>query len=202
MAVLRRLLLPLLCLVLLAIPRFGWGQEQQETTDQRSPGPNQPLPRSNGPEPAHGTNESSSRDTILDLSPPANDAKDHPNSVGEMEDEGTVHEFHPYDPHRAMKDVEVGDFYFERHNYPAAISRYREALLYKPDDASATWGLAQALDKAGKTEEARANYESYLKILPYGPKAAEAHQALERLKPESPAQQPLTSSAKPNSQQK
>lgn len=200
MAVRRRLLLPSLCLVLLAIPRFGWGQ--QESTEQKLPGPNQPLPRSNGPEPAHGTNESSSRDTVIDLTPPANDAKDHPNSVGELEDESTVHEFHPYDPHRAMKDVEVGDFYFNRRNYEAAISRYREALLYKPDDAAATWGLAQALDKAGKTEEARADYESYLKILPYGPKAAEAHQALQRLKPDNPAQQPLTTSAQPQSQQK
>jgi tetratricopeptide (TPR) repeat protein len=119
----------------------------------------------------------------MDLSPPPGDAKDHPNSYGEeAEDTSDVKEFHPFDPHRAMKDVEVGDFYLNRRNYNAAISRYREALLYKPDDAIATWSLAEALDKAGQTGEAISNYEAYLKILPYGPKATEAHQALERLK--------------------
>jgi hypothetical protein len=163
------------------VPLLAWSQQQ--TQDQNSPGPNQPLPRS-GPQPAHDSTESSSRDTIIDLSPPPGDAKDHPNSIGEEPEDSSsdVKEFHPFDPHRAMKDVEVGDFYLNRRNYNAAISRYREALLYKPDDALATWGLAEALDKAGKSEEARSNYEAYLKILPYGPKAPEAHQALERLK--------------------
>ena len=42
---------------------------------------------------------------------------------------GDVQEFHPYDPHRASKDIEVGDFYFKKKNYGAALERYREALL-------------------------------------------------------------------------
>jgi tetratricopeptide (TPR) repeat protein len=139
-------------------------------------------PRSTPPPNASGS--SSSSEDKIDITPPANDAKEHPNA-GDLDD--SVGEFHPFDPHRAAKDVEVGDFYFKRHNYRAAISRYREALLYKPNDAIATYSLAEALEKAGDLPEAVKNYLAYLKILPYGPSAKDAHTALHRLKAAGPA---------------
>ena len=37
-------------------------------------------------------------------------------------------EFHTWNPHKAAKDIEVGNFYFKRGNYRAAEDRYREAL--------------------------------------------------------------------------
>ncbi len=89
---------------------------------------------------------------------------------------------HPWDPHKAAKDVEVGDFYFKRKNYRAAESRYREALLYKDNDAGATYRLAECLEKMGRPEEAREEYESYLRILPSGRDSEHARKALERLK--------------------
>ncbi len=131
---------------------------------------------------------SSSKADPVDLSPPTDDAKTHPQSSDILMDEGTsgdVGEIHPWDPHKAAKDVEVGDYYFKRKNYVAAESRYREALLYKDNDAIATFRLAVCLEKMDRPEEARAEYESYLKILPYGPEAADAKKAIERLK--SPA---------------
>jgi len=93
-----------------------------------------------------------------------------------------VGEFHPWNPHKAAKDIEVGDFYFKRKNYVAAESRYREALFYKDNDATATYRLAVCLEKMDRPDEARKEYESYLKILPHGPQAEEAHKAIERLK--------------------
>jgi len=89
---------------------------------------------------------------------------------------------HAWDPHQAAKDVEVGDFYFRRKNYRAAESRYREALLYKDNDAIATYRLAVCLEKLERPDEAREEYESYLKILPGGHDAEHARKALERLK--------------------
>jgi predicted TPR repeat methyltransferase len=41
--------------------------------------------------------------------------------------------------------------------------------------------LGQTLEKLGELDEARQNYEGYLKILPEGPLAKEAHQGLDRL---------------------
>ena len=48
---------------------------------------------------------------------------------------GGITELHSWDPHKAAKNVEVGDFYFKRKNYRAAEDRYREALRYKDNDA-------------------------------------------------------------------
>src|SRR5438270_4606071 len=132
--------------------------------------------------------QSSSKDTQIDLSPPADDEKAHPQSSEMLMDaeagDGTadVSEFHPWDPHKAAKNVEVGDFYFKRKNYRAAEDRYREALLYKNNDAIATFRLATCLEKLEQPDQARKEYEEYLKILPHGPQADDAQKAIERLK--------------------
>jgi len=129
---------------------------------------------------------SSSKDTRIDLSPPADDAKKHPQSgaaVTDAEDDNTdVQEFQKWDPHKAAKDIEVGDFYYKRKNYRAALERYKEALVFKPNDAVATYRLAECHDRTGNAAEAIAHYQDYLKILPHGPFATEAQKALERLK--------------------
>jgi len=140
--------------------------------------------------------ESSSKDSQIDLSPPADDDKAHPNSSSLLEDAGTsstnpnVAEFHVWDPHKAAKDVEVGDFYFKRKNYKAAEDRYREALYFKDNDALATFRLAVCLEKLDRPDEAREKYEAYLKILPVGPEAPQVKKAIERLKATRAASKP------------
>jgi len=152
--------------------------------------------------------QSSSRDTKIDLSPPKDDAKNHPDSAAAVSDAeaesaadtedsgGDVQEMHPWDPHKAAKDVEVGDFYFKQKNYRAAASRYREALFYKPDDAIANFRLGECLEKMNRPGEAALHYQAYLKILPDGPLSKDAHKQLEKLGREKP--NPATSGdAKP-----
>jgi tetratricopeptide (TPR) repeat protein len=107
------------------------------------------------------------------------DALAHPDG-GHVADD--VMELHEWNPLRAMKDVEIGDFYYKRGSYKAALNRYREALLFKPRDAVATFKLAQTLEKTKELDEARTQYERYLAILKDGPSAGEAKKALERLK--------------------
>ena len=133
--------------------------------------------------------ESSSRDTRIDISPPKDDAKSHPYSkaaVADMEAEDNpensdVQEVHPWNPMKALKDVEVGDYYFKRKNYSAALDRYKEALFYKDNDAVASFRLAQCQEKLGDKSEAKKYYEQYLKILPEGEFAKEARTSLDRL---------------------
>ena len=124
----------------------------------------------------------------MDLSAPADDEKKHPqssaavaNAEAESLDDAGVTEMHAWDPHKAAKDVEVGDFYFKRKNYRAAEARYRDALLFKDNDAIATIRLAVCLEKLGILDDARAEYASYLRILPHGPEAREAEKAIARL---------------------
>lgn len=147
--------------------------------------------------PERSDSSSSSKDDTVDLSPPADDQKSHPGSaeaVRDAEDQaglyegdeiGGVQEFKPWNPHKAEKDIEVGDYYFKRKNYQAALSRYQEALYYKDNDAAATFKVAICQEKVGDVEAARTAYEKYLKILPGGPFAQEAQRGLERLKTES-----------------
>jgi len=133
--------------------------------------------------------ESSSRDTRIDISPPKNDAKNHPGSTAAVEDldipesieVSGVQEFHPWNPMKALKNIEVGDFYFKRKNYKAALERYKEALYYKDGDALASFRLAVCQEKLGDKADARKYYEQYLKILPEGPFAKDAHASLDRL---------------------
>lgn len=140
--------------------------------DSGKPEKNPPPPHS---APQESPDESSSKQPRIDLFPPS-----------ENED---VIEMRPYDPHRAEKNIEVGDFYFKRKSYYAAMSRYCEALQWKPNDAVATFRLAEALNRSGDLAGARDNYRGYLKILPEGPLAAAARKALERIStlPEQPA---------------
>lgn len=126
--------------------------------------------------------KSSSKDTQIDLSAPGDDAKKHPDS----EDVTSISEFKQFNPHKAAKNVEVGDYYFSQKNYKAAISRYQEALEWKPNDAIATYRLAVAFEKDGDAKDAAQNYQSYLKILPQGPFAKDSRKALERLNVTNP----------------
>ena len=158
-----------------------------------------PPPSDNRKQPPRSDNvpagESSSSQTRIDVSPPANDAKSHPEAdLGG----GDVNEFTPYDPMKAMKAVEVGDFYYKKENYPAAISRYREALEYKPHDAEATFKLAEVLDKTGDLAGAKENYEAYLKTLPNGPYAKKAKEALARLPASVSVKNPATARKAPS----
>jgi Flp pilus assembly protein TadD len=120
--------------------------------------------------------QASSKESKGDSSAPLGDLQEHPES-----DSGTTGEMHVWNPHKADKDVEVGDFHMKRHNYPAAESRYREALDYQNNNAQAMFGLAQALEKEKKNDEAIQYYAMYLKTLPHGPKADDCKSALHRL---------------------
>ena len=153
-----------------------WAQNSAPATQQKSKAsdsdtsksatqrvPNLEAPRSdrvNVNDLGDSDGQSSSKDTQIDLTPPADDAKAHPKSsevltdAEGMPDNGDVGEFHPWDPHKAAKDIEVGDFYFKRKNYRAAEDRYREALYFKDNDAMATYRLAECLEKLERPEEA------------------------------------------------
>jgi tetratricopeptide (TPR) repeat protein len=121
--------------------------------------------------------ESSSKQTQIDTSAPKGDEK-HPGA-----DDSELGEFHAWDPHKAAKCIEVADYYLKQGNTKAAISRYQEALEWKPRDAEATYKLGAVLEKTGDLSGALTNYQAYLKILPGGPFAAKAQEGIARLKP-------------------
>jgi tetratricopeptide (TPR) repeat protein len=172
-------------LIAFCVATIWLGSRVHAQQDESSPTSN---PQDRSASSARAEEESSSKDTRIDLSPPANDAKTHPLSGAAVSDAknedqaSDVKEFQPWDPHKAAKNIEVGDFYYKRKNYHAALERYKEALIYKPNDAVAQFRLAESLQKTGNPGEAVTHYQEYLKILPHGPLAGDAQKALERLK--------------------
>ena len=169
----------LLVLVLAAVPcALGQAAPPQDEGQQQPPIPatDQAPPRSEPLPSQRGPGDSSSRDDSSSGDNPPTSAPD------EAQPDDSVTELHSWDPHRALKDVEVGDYYFKLKNYSAALSRYCEALSYKPNDAMATFRIAESLEQCDDFTGAKTYYEAYLKILPGGPMAARSRKALERIK--------------------
>jgi tetratricopeptide (TPR) repeat protein len=184
-----RVRLSIIFLILLAV--FSFAQDADKAASDRAASDKAASDKAASEKAAarnREAEESSSRDTRVDISPPKDDSKSHPASgaaVSDLEadavDNSGVQEFHPWNPLKAMKDVEVGDFYFKRKNYKAAVERYKEALYYKDSDAVASFRLAVCEEKLGAKAEAKKYYAQYLKILPEGPFAKDAHASLDRL---------------------
>jgi tetratricopeptide (TPR) repeat protein len=121
--------------------------------------------------------ESSSRDTKINLEPPRDESKSYPDSDVPSD----VQETHPFNPHKAQKDLEVGDFYFKRKNYRGALARYQSALVWQDNNAEAMFKLAQCAEKLGDKDTAAKYYSRYIDTLPHGERVADARKGLGRL---------------------
>src|SRR5947209_6712891 len=111
----------------LALVAFGQQQDtsasqdqnqdrQENATQEDSAQQDAPAKQDSSVKKEREAEVSSSKDTRVDLSPPPGDEKKHPQSgttVMDAEDASTdVQEMNAWDPHKAAKDVEVGDFYY------------------------------------------------------------------------------------------
>ena len=140
-------------------------------TPAAEPAPSPDQPQATQPAAAE-PGYSSSKDSQIDFS-----AGPPPSSYPDIEARRAVN----YDPHRAQKDIEIGNYYLNRKNYRAALERFQDALLYKPNDAEATYGLAVAQEKMELFSLAYNNYSKYLEILPEGPRARQSEEGMKRM---------------------
>jgi len=69
-----------------------------------------------------------------------------------------------WDPVRAEKDIEVGNYYMKRHNFDAAIDRFQDAIEAHPNYALPFKLLGEAQEKKGLRAEAIKSYTRYLEI--------------------------------------
>ncbi len=76
-----------------------------------------------------------------------------------------------YNPMLAEKNVKVGNFYFKKKNYTAAIQRYLEALEFQPNRIEAYEALGKAYEKNNEPEKALAVYRDFIEKYPASPKA-------------------------------
>ena len=161
-------------------PQVDAPQPDLQGRDSQGPTPLTGGPQQKAPRAEANPGESSSKDHGIDLSAPKDDVNHEGDEESVAEATG-IHELKKWDPHKADKHFEVGQYYLKQKNYKAAISRFREALTYQSNHAEALYLLGTSLEKDGQRELARRAYKHYLEVLPHGPHAHEAHEAVDRV---------------------
>jgi tetratricopeptide (TPR) repeat protein len=117
-------------------------------------------------------NSSSSLAGMRDLLPPADD--DVQPGKHHRKGEQTVPEHHE----TAAEDESVGDYYLDRKDWKAALSRFQSAMVLDPDNPDVYWGLAEAERHLGNFVDARVNYQKVMDYDPGSRHAKEARKAL------------------------
>lgn len=86
-----------------------------------------------------------------------------------------------FNPLKAEKNLEVGQYYLKRGNYDAAIDRLKDALKYKTNFAAPHLYLGEAYEKKNRLEEAVKHYKRYLEILPSADDAKKIEKRISKL---------------------
>jgi tetratricopeptide (TPR) repeat protein len=84
----------------------------------------------------------------------------------------------PSHQENASEDITVGDYYLDRKNWKAALSRFESAMVLAPENPEVFWGLAEAERHLGNLAEARKNYQTVVDYDPDSKHGKEARKAL------------------------
>jgi tetratricopeptide (TPR) repeat protein len=119
--------------------------------------------------------DSSSKDTSKPKTKP-NSSSD--NATKNAEDQPT------WDPLRAEKDLEVGQYYMRKGDVDAAIDRFQDATTAKPGYAIPFRFLGEAQEKKGLKRDALKSYTRYLELVPHADDRAKIEKKIEKLRAE------------------
>ena len=86
-----------------------------------------------------------------------------------------------WDPQRAEKDIEVGQYYMRKGDVDAAIDRFQDATVAKPGYAVPFKYLGEAQEKKGLKKPAAKSYQRYLDLYPRAEDAEKIRKRIEKL---------------------
>jgi tetratricopeptide (TPR) repeat protein len=86
-----------------------------------------------------------------------------------------------WDPVRAEKDLEVGQYYMKKGDVDAAIDRFEDAITAKPGFAVPFRYLGEAQEKKGLKKQAIKSYQRYLDLVPHADDADKTKKKIEKL---------------------
>jgi tetratricopeptide (TPR) repeat protein len=89
-----------------------------------------------------------------------------------------------WDPLRAEKDLEVGQYYMRKGDIDAAMDRFEDAILAKPGYAIPFRFLGEAQERKGLKREAIKSYSRYLDLFPHAEDKAKVEKKIEKLRAE------------------
>jgi tetratricopeptide (TPR) repeat protein len=87
-----------------------------------------------------------------------------------------------WDPLRAEKDLEVGQYYMRKGDVDAAIDRFQDAILAKPGYAIPFRFLGEAQEKKGLRRDAIKSYTRYLDLYPRAEDKEKITKKIEKLR--------------------
>jgi len=86
-----------------------------------------------------------------------------------------------WDPLRAEKDLEVGQYYMRRGDVDAAIDRFQDAIEAKPGYAVPFRYLGEAQEKKGLKKQAVKSYKRYLDLYPHAEDKEKIQKKIDKL---------------------
>jgi tetratricopeptide (TPR) repeat protein len=86
-----------------------------------------------------------------------------------------------WDPQRAEKDIQVGQYYMKKGDVDAAIDRFTDATVAKPGYAVPFKFLGEAQEKKGLKKPAAKSYQRYLDLYPKAEDAEKIKKRIEKL---------------------
>ena len=86
-----------------------------------------------------------------------------------------------WDPLRAEKDLEVGQYYMRKGDLDAAIDRFQDATTAKPGYAIPFRFLGEAQEKKGLKKQAIKSYQRYLDLYPHAEDGDKVRKKIEKL---------------------
>jgi tetratricopeptide (TPR) repeat protein len=89
-----------------------------------------------------------------------------------------------WDPLRAEKDLEVGQYYMRKGDVDAAMDRFQDAILAKPGYAIPFRYLGEAQEKKGLKRDALKSYIRYLELFPHAEDKSKIEKKIEKLRAE------------------
>ncbi len=89
-----------------------------------------------------------------------------------------------WDPLRAEKDLEVGQYYMRIGKIDAAMDRFQDAIEAKPGYAVPFLYLGEAQEKKGMKRDAVKSYKRYLELYPHAEDKEKILKKIEKLQAE------------------
>jgi tetratricopeptide (TPR) repeat protein len=113
--------------------------------------------------------------------PPAAPAKKTPPKANKDNATESAEDQPKWDPLRAEKDLQVGQYYMHKGDVDAAIDRFQDATLAKPGYAIPFRFLGEAQEKKGLKKPAIKSYQRYLDLYPKAEDGEKIRKKIEKL---------------------
>ena len=94
------------------------------------------------------------------------------------EDESVAPRKYVLNPLESDRNIKVGNFYWHKGDYRAALGRYEDATRYNPSSAEAFFKVGEAEEKLKHADAAKLAFQKVIKLAPDSKLAQEAKKKL------------------------